>query len=66
MAIHTNIRDYIKNQPGLTIKYVATKAGVDYQTLQLMLRGKRKITIDVYEDICRKGLGVSPKYFFED
>lgn len=66
MQVHEMIRDFIKSEPGLTIKYVATKADIEYQTFQLMLRGKRKITIDVYEDICRKGLGLSPKYFFDD
>lgn len=66
MHIHIKIRHYIKSQPGLTMKYIAAKADIEYQTFQLMLRGKRKITIDVYEDICRKGLGLSPKYFFDD
>ncbi|UTI41135.1 helix-turn-helix transcriptional regulator [Niallia sp. RD1] len=66
MSIQEKIKSYIENN-GLIAKHIAeNKLNMNYQTFHLLLNGKRKLTVEMYEKICKDGLGVSPKYFWDD
>lgn len=64
MNVNERIRQYIKEN-GMNIRFVAKRAGYDYQKLTRQLGNKQNITTDEYEQICRDGLKVDPAYFFD-
>ena len=60
--IHERIRQYVDDIAQLSRKQVALNLGVSESKLSLMLAGKRKITVDEYENICAV-LAVKPSRF---
>lgn len=62
-AMYLNLRDYIDRSPSLSRKAVAMDAGLSESTLSRMLSGKRRITVDEYERLCR-AMRVEPARFY--
>lgn len=61
--IHERIRQYVDDIAQLSRKQVALNLGVSESKLSLMLAGKRKITVEEYENLCTV-LAVKPSRFF--
>jgi hypothetical protein len=58
------IRSYIEEN-GLIKNVIAYKCGMDEQKFYRIIGGSQKMTVEDYENICIKGLGVDPGYFFK-
>lgn len=64
-AMYLSLRAYIDASPDLSRKAVAIDAGVSESTLSRMLSGKRRISVDEYERLCR-AMGVDPARFYRE
>lgn len=51
MDIGIQIKEYIESR-GMTQTFLSEKSGVPTVKLNLILNGKRKITLDEYERVC--------------
>ena len=58
------LREYI-DSGCVKRKLVAENAGITESQLSLMLTGKRRISVDDYELLC-KAMSVDPKRFYEN
>lgn len=61
-AMYLHIRSYLEGQQAISRKAVAADAGLSQSTLSRMLTGKRRITIEEYERLCR-AMAVDPAAF---
>lgn len=64
MNMNQRIRHYIKSN-GMTFTFVANRAGIDVKKFSRFMSNKQPMTTDEYEKICRDGLQIDPKYFFD-
>jgi hypothetical protein len=64
MKMSQIIRDYIQEN-GFIKNVIADKSGIDRQKFYRIIAGTQNMTIEEYELICRKGLGIEPGYFFK-
>lgn len=60
--MHERLRDYI-DTVGISRKLVSENAGITESQLSLMLNGKRRISVDDFEILC-KAMSVDPKRFY--
>jgi len=51
---------------GITQVHIASKLKKPVQRLNAIELGRIKLTADEFEEICIKGLGISPSIFFTD
>lgn len=63
MQMFKRIRHYIEDN-GIVIRKVAERAEIGEKKFYRLVNGHAKISVDEYEKICRKGLGLDPGYFF--
>ncbi|WP_430727229.1 helix-turn-helix domain-containing protein [Tumebacillus amylolyticus] len=61
--MHERLAAYLATN-GLKKNSVAKSAGVNEGRFYRLLDGSTRITVDEYEDICRKALGVHPQFFY--
>lgn len=61
--IYKKIKDYVDSN-GISRKLIANNACISESQLSLMLNGKRKISVDDYEALC-KAMAVDPCKFYE-
>lgn len=64
MKMSEVIKNHIRDS-GFIKSVIADKCGIDHQKFYRILSGTQNMTVDEYEMICRKGLGVDPSYFFK-
>ena len=62
MQMHKRIKQYIDDR-GLSQKIIAANMGATESRLSLLLNGKRRMTVDDYEAICR-AMAVDPAKFY--
>lgn len=62
MLMYERVRDYI-DERGLSRRIIAANMGVTESKLSLILNGKRKLTVDDYESMCR-AMAVDPARFY--
>jgi transcriptional regulator with XRE-family HTH domain len=65
MTIANRIRDYITTN-GILLKKVAERSGIEQKKFYRLVNGKTGMSVEEYEAICKRGLGVDPSYFFKD
>ncbi|GAB6172034.1 hypothetical protein JCM15765_15120 [Paradesulfitobacterium aromaticivorans] len=65
MKIYEKIRFY-RLKKGITQAWVANKIGIHPKTLNGIELGRQRLTVDMFELICRKAFGANPAIFFED
>lgn len=65
VPMHKRIRSYI-DAKGLILNRVADRSGINRKRFYHLLSGYVPIRTEDYEAICRKGLDVDPKIFFEN
>lgn len=63
MEMFKRIRLFIDDN-GLVVRKVAERSEIEQKKFYRLVNGQTKLTVDEYETICRKGLGVEPGYFF--
>lgn len=63
MQMHKRIKQYIDDR-GLSQKIIAANMGETESRLSLLLNGKRRMTVDDYEAICR-AMAVDPARFYQ-
>jgi len=63
MEVAQRIKEYIESN-GLKQTYVAEKSGIDIATLNAILNGKIRLTVDRLKLIC-KALDVKPEFFLD-
>lgn len=63
MQMHKRVKQYI-DQHGLSQKIIAANMGVSEPRLSLLLNGKRRMTVDDFEAICR-AMAVDPARFYQ-
>jgi len=63
-SMNERIREHLDEQ-GVKYSAAASKCGISYKRFLRLLNGRAPLVVDEYELICRKGLGVSPAYFFD-
>jgi transcriptional regulator with XRE-family HTH domain len=62
MQMHERVKQYISDR-GLSQKIIAANMGIPEPKLSLILNGKRRMTVDDYELICR-AMAVDPARFY--
>ena len=62
MQMHERVKQYISDR-GLSQKIIAANMGIPEPKLSLILNGKRRMTVDDYEMICR-AMAVDPARFY--
>jgi antitoxin component HigA of HigAB toxin-antitoxin module len=62
VPVYVRICDYVDNVAKLSHKALAINAGISEARLSYILSGKRKLTIDMYEVLCR-AMSVDPAKF---
>jgi transcriptional regulator with XRE-family HTH domain len=62
MQMYKRIKQYIDDR-GLSQKIIAANMGETESRLSLLLNGKRRMTVDDYEAICR-AMAVDPAKFY--
>jgi len=62
MNMPEKIRLYIKNR-GMTLTFVANKAGIDRKKFYRLINGKQDMSLDNYEKIC-SALDVKQSFFY--
>jgi len=65
MDVKQRIRQYIKDN-GMTLTFVAGRAGMDVKKLSRLLNTNQKMSTDEYEKICMEGLKVDPAFFYKE
>ncbi|MTI82623.1 MAG: helix-turn-helix transcriptional regulator [Firmicutes bacterium] len=65
MKLHEKLKVYI-NKHGITQTFVANQAEISVKTLNNILLGRQRLNADMFELICRKGLGINPGIFFKE
>ena len=60
--MHERVRAYISDR-GLSQKLISSNSGIPESKLSLILNGKRRMTVDDYESICR-AMAVEPARFY--
>ncbi|GKU76891.1 hypothetical protein [Paenibacillus sp. L3-i20] len=63
MEMFRRIRSHIDDN-GILLKKVAERSAIEQKKFYRLVNGKTEMSIDEYEVICRKGLGIEPSYFF--
>lgn len=63
MKVAQMLRQYIDAQ-GMRYKFVAERAGVDYQKFSAILNERQGLTADELVLICEHGLQIKPEKFF--
>lgn len=63
MQMHERVKRYIGDR-GLSQKIIAANMGIPESKLSLLLNGKRRMTVDDYESICR-AMAVDPARFYQ-
>ena len=63
MQMHERVKRYISDR-GLSQKIIAANMGIPEPKLSLILNGKRRMTVDDYELICR-AMAVDPARFYQ-
>lgn len=63
MQMHERVKRYIGDR-GLSQKIIASNMGIPESKLSLILNGKRRMTVDDYESICR-AMAVDPARFYQ-
>lgn len=64
MGANERIRNYIKGN-GMSYTFVANRAGIEVKKFSRFMTNRQPMTTDEYEQICEKGLQVTPALFFE-
>ena len=62
MQMHERVKNYITER-GLSQKLIAANMNITESRLSLILNGKRRMTVDDYEMICR-AMAVDPARFY--
>lgn len=62
--MHDIVRSYIDRR-GVSRKIVAANMGITESKLSLILNGKRRMTIEDYNDVC-KAMAVDPRFFYDN
>lgn len=65
MKLHQKVLLYINNH-GLKQTWLAAQLGISVKTLNSILLGRQRLTADMFELICLKGLKVDPSVFFNN
>lgn len=65
MLLHEKLRSY-RQATGVTQTHVAKTMGISIKKLNAIEVGRQKLSADMFADICRRGLGVSPAIFFKN
>ena len=63
MNARAKLIQYI-NDSGIKKQHIAEQAGINPQKFSLIINGHRKLTVEEFETICKKGLSVDPCIFF--
>lgn len=63
MKICDKLRNHIMAN-GLKFNFVADKSGINRKKFYRLINGVSSMTVDEFEQICRIGLSVDPRYFF--
>ena len=58
------VKRYI-NERAISQKLIAANMGIPESRLSLILNGKRRMTVEDYEGICR-AMAINPTHFFVD
>lgn len=64
MQMSERVKRYI-NENGLSQKLIAANMGIQESKLSLILNGKRRMTVEDYEGICR-AIAISPAQFYSN
>ena len=64
MQMHKRIKSYIDDRQ-LSQKIIAANMGIQESKLSLILNGKRRMSVDDYESICR-AMAVDPARFYQE
>ena len=62
LPMYARLCRYI-SQNGVSRKLIAVNCGVSQSQLSLLLSGKRRLTVDCYERLCR-AMAVDPRKFY--
>ncbi|MFI8714488.1 helix-turn-helix domain-containing protein [Brevibacillus brevis] len=65
MKMSDKIRDYIVSN-GLKFNFVADKSGIKRKKFYRLINGTSQMSVEEYEKVCRLGLSLHPRNFFED
>lgn len=65
MKLHEKLLFYI-NAHGIKQTWLAEQLNISVKTLNAILRGRQRLAADMFEQICRNGLKVSPSIFFDN
>ena len=65
MKLHEKILLYI-NYHGIKQTWLAGQIDISVKTLNAILLGRQRLTADMFELICLKGLKVDPSIFFNN
>lgn len=65
MKLHEKVLLYVNNH-GIKQTWLAAQLGISVKTLNSILLGRQKLTADMFELICLKGINVDPSIFFNN
>lgn len=65
MKMALRMRSYIHDN-GILLKKVAERSEIEQKKFYRLINGKTQMSVEEYEAICKKGLGVDPSFFFKD
>lgn len=65
MKLHEKVLLYVNNN-GIKQTWLAAQINISVKTLNSILLGRQRLTADMFELICRKGLKVDPSIFFNN
>jgi len=63
--MYERIRNHITKN-GMNPGFVENRMGTREKRFFRMVNGRKPLLVDEYEILCRKGLQISPCYFFEE
>lgn len=64
MGVSDRIRKYIDEQ-GFRYNKVAERSGIDAKRFYRLINAKTAMTVEDYEQICKKGLSIDPGFFLK-
>lgn len=63
--VYERVKKYV-DENGIKQSVISQRTGIDDSKVSDLLTGKRKLSADEFESICKEGLLVNPALFFEN
>lgn len=64
MEVGIKIKQYILEN-GMTLGFIAKKSEIEPKKFYRIINGGQRMTVEEFEQICKKGLGVKPSFFLK-